>query len=297
MIPVADAVCEDGNNFFAYKEGFKSCGITLDGIDLEESGAPEAAGELAAWVREKGMEGTKKEIDESGSVSFEDLDLGLYLFVQDEAAEGHDLLRPFLVTVPLWNGEELIYDVEAGPKPGTAAGLAFAEFPVKKIFQTEGGTAPEDGTFSFCLSPDQADYPMPASEDSSADPITGAVSITHGAGSFTFGKIWFGLEDEGRTYTYEISEVPGADPRITYDRAVYKAVVEVQRNADSGNMECTVSIAGPDGKEVSEAVFVNICQNSPSLPQTGQLWWPVPLLAIAGILLFTAGKIISSRGR
>lgn len=34
----------------------------------------------------------------------------------------------------------------------------------------------------------------------------------------------------------------------------------------------------------------------PSLPQTGQLWWPVPLLAVAGMTLFAAGFALS-RGK
>ena len=31
--------------------------------------------------------------------------------------------------------------------------------------------------------------------------------------------------------------------------------------------------------------------SGPKLPQTGQLWWPVPLLALAGMLLFLLGWI------
>ena len=32
------------------------------------------------------------------------------------------------------------------------------------------------------------------------------------------------------------------------------------------------------------------------LPQTGMLWWPVPLLAVAGVALFLAGWIRHGRG-
>ena len=32
------------------------------------------------------------------------------------------------------------------------------------------------------------------------------------------------------------------------------------------------------------------------LPQTGQLWWPVPMLAGAGVLLLLAGLIQRRRG-
>ncbi|KIR03186.1 hypothetical protein P261_02001 [Lachnospiraceae bacterium TWA4] len=32
------------------------------------------------------------------------------------------------------------------------------------------------------------------------------------------------------------------------------------------------------------------------LPQTGLLWWPVPILACAGLVLFMIGWIIKRRG-
>ena len=33
----------------------------------------------------------------------------------------------------------------------------------------------------------------------------------------------------------------------------------------------------------------------PSLPQTGQLWWPVPVLICAGLLLFVVGMVLNRR--
>ena len=35
--------------------------------------------------------------------------------------------------------------------------------------------------------------------------------------------------------------------------------------------------------------------NEPTLPQTGALWWPVPLLAAAGLLLLTVGLLLRRR--
>lgn len=75
----------------------------------------------------------------SGRAVFEDLPLGLYMFIQETAADGYECVRPFLVTVPLWNGEELVYDVEAGPKPGTATGLAFIEPFAEKVLVVKKG--------------------------------------------------------------------------------------------------------------------------------------------------------------
>jgi hypothetical protein len=35
----------------------------------------------------------------------------------------------------------------------------------------------------------------------------------------------------------------------------------------------------------------------PTLPQTGQLWWPVPVLSAAGLLLFGLGWAWRAKGR
>jgi len=60
--------------------------------------------------------------------------------------------------------------------------------------------------------------------------------------------------------------------------------------------------AVPDGFTMSvtetESGFVvtNTCPNKSSkLPQTGQLWWPVPLLLIAGSAMLTAGILMKRR--
>ena len=37
--------------------------------------------------------------------------------------------------------------------------------------------------------------------------------------------------------------------------------------------------------------------DTPSLPQTGQLNWPVPVLACSGILLFAAGWCLNRKGK
>jgi LPXTG-motif cell wall-anchored protein len=34
---------------------------------------------------------------------------------------------------------------------------------------------------------------------------------------------------------------------------------------------------------------------TPALPQTGQFWWPVPLLAAGGMMLFVLGYVMRRR--
>lgn len=302
VIAVADAVYEDGNDLLVFKEAFDGCGLDLSGIGREESGAPGLAEELADWARKKGIEGREEEIDAQGRAVFKDLSLGLYLFVQKTPADGYESIHPFLVTVPLWDGEKLVYDVEADPKAGRAMGLASIEVPAEKVLKAESGSLPEGEIFTFRIVPHQKEYPMPAVEGALQDPETGAVLVTHGAGKFSFGKIWFASEDIGKTFAYTVSELPGGNSCITYDDALYRLTVEVIKDEASGRAVCRTSITGRDGKEVPGIVFTNLCsdpssQIPPLLPQTGQLWWPVPLLFLAGILLIGAGRFLGGRSR
>lgn len=308
IIPVADAVYEDGNNLFVYREEFAECGLDIARIEEEDNGAHELALELAAWASEKGIEGTEKEIDEQGHVQFEELPLGLYLFIQKTPAESYECLHPFLVTVPIWDGEKLVYDVDASPKPGTAMGLSFVEIPLEKVFKATKGDLPKGETFTFRMIPAKADYPMSAPEGGVTDPETGSVTLVHGAGKFSFGKIWFGEEDAGKSYLYKIGEIAGKNSRITYDKTIYTLKIDVVKNEETGKIECTLAIKDNSGKIVTEIVFTNTYEppstppgtpgkpGKPNLPKTGQLWWPVPLLAAAGLLLFAAGRI-RSRGK
>ena len=306
MIPIADAVADDGNNIFVFKEGFTDCGLDLQRIEAEENGAPTLAEELAAWASEKGIEGTDKAIDQAGKAVFEDLSLGLYLFIQNTPAEGYESVHPFLVTVPLRNGEELVYDVDASPKPGSAMGLLYIEPPVKKVFKAKRGTLPKNEVFNFRMVPGEKDDPMPAPEGVVPDQETGSITVKHKAGTFTFGKIWFSTEDVGKTYTYTISELGGKNSKITYDKTIYKLKVEIVKDEETGKIECKTSVTGNDDKKAEEIVFTNVYDTppgtpgkpgKPKLPQTGQLWWPVPILAAAGILFFGFGRIRSRNNK
>lgn len=58
--------------------------------------------ELAGWIiQSTTAEGTEKAIGDSGSVTFTDLEAGVYLIEQTEAAPGYEAFTPFLVVLPL----------------------------------------------------------------------------------------------------------------------------------------------------------------------------------------------------
>lgn len=158
-----------GDGEYVLTDEFSGCIVSLEDI----SGA-QAAQTLAEYAAIMDIEGVTQYADEEGSVCFPELEYGLYLLVQEQAAEGYSAVSPFLVTV---DG-----DVDATPK------LALE---------------PED----------------------------------------------------------------------------------------------TVPTAPPDTPETTEPEPTEPEPTEPRLPQTGQLNWPVPVLAITGLLVFMFGWYLNASGR
>ena len=108
---VADVVSENGNMVFDYTDDFADCTIPV--TDLESSRLPEALRRIA---RDKGLSGVTQSLGRDGKTVFSDLEIGLYLVVQHEAAPGYTRINPFLVSVPQNRDGHYIYDVDTAPK-------------------------------------------------------------------------------------------------------------------------------------------------------------------------------------
>lgn len=105
---------DDGNYSFTLTGDFAGCGKTLD--DLESS---ELAASLADYAEKAGLKGKTVTIGEDGSAAAKGLELGLYLLVQKQAADGYEAAAPFLVSVPMEENGTYLYHVDASPKVGT----------------------------------------------------------------------------------------------------------------------------------------------------------------------------------
>lgn len=108
---VADVVQDDGDYIFVLSSEFSGSNVSLD--DLESA---EAAKALASYAEAQQLAGVTQNIDDSGSVVFADLEIGLYLATQQQAAEGYLAFDPFLVSVPMVEDGAYVYDVDASPK-------------------------------------------------------------------------------------------------------------------------------------------------------------------------------------
>ena len=112
---VAEVKVENGaDHSFSYSEAYAECEV-----DISDLSRGALASELAEYTDKKDIAGIKLMINSEGKVKFEELELGLYLFVQEEAAEGYSAVSPFIASVPAKDGDSYVYDVDATPKIST----------------------------------------------------------------------------------------------------------------------------------------------------------------------------------
>ena len=115
------SVCRVGN--ITENNGDYSFTLVSDFVDsrvsLADPGSDRAAAELASFAEGRKMSMQTGEISEDGTIVFQNLEPGLYLLVQKDAADGYNEINPFLVSVPMLEGGEYIYEIDASPKVET----------------------------------------------------------------------------------------------------------------------------------------------------------------------------------
>ncbi len=102
---------QDGKYSFTPVDAFADCDANFS--DVQSS---ELAAELQGYAEKHEITGTTKNIGSDGTAVFSDLELGLYLLVQHDAADGYNRAVPFLISVPNVEDGRYVYDVNAAPK-------------------------------------------------------------------------------------------------------------------------------------------------------------------------------------
>lgn len=100
----------DGNYDFALVEELADSGVSLENLDDAQ-----LPGTLAALAPEKELPGLTAPIAEGRAV-FSDLELGLYVVVQQEPCRDFAPINPFLISIPRYENEVYHYDITAYPK-------------------------------------------------------------------------------------------------------------------------------------------------------------------------------------
>ena len=87
--------------------------------EFKDIQSPKLAETLAKYVAQKKLPPVTAKpvpIGKNGTAVFPNLELGLYLVVQETPAPGYEKSKPFLVSVPYLEDGVYVYDVKPGPK-------------------------------------------------------------------------------------------------------------------------------------------------------------------------------------
>lgn len=123
---VADAKEDNHNLVFEYVEELKSCEVSLK--NLKEENLSE---EINKCVSDKVV--GKSKVTENGKVTFDNLELGLYLVRQTNKVDGYSKISPYLVMVPVSNDSKWNYEVVSNPKTDI---IRVMDLSVKKVWAT-----------------------------------------------------------------------------------------------------------------------------------------------------------------
>ena len=119
LFKVADVIIDNGFKF-KVDDRFASAGEIPETSEELDNVNVDLADAMAEIAMDYDFDIAPQETDANGRVSFEGLEVGLYLVMQAARGEGENkyYLSPFLITIPYRNADgTLSYDVKADSKP------------------------------------------------------------------------------------------------------------------------------------------------------------------------------------
>ena len=217
---------------FTFTDAFAGCGAALDD--------PALTTVLDVYVQENATPVAKQVTDGQGTANFTNLPLGLYFVKQTGTVENYAACTSFLVTVPNYNDEGYVYDVNATPKTDIAK---LTSITIQKVWNTDESTSATDSVTVQLLK----------------DGVVIATAV---------------LNDENEW-------------RIVYT------------NMPESDSYSIVEVDIPQGfvAAYTQNGYIFTVTNSAFLIQTGQLIWPIPILALAGLCLIAVGCIVLRKTR
>lgn len=260
---------------FTLAGDFRSYPVSLE--NLTSSGWRALAQTLSAYVYRDGIRPlAQQETSRYGEARFSRLSTGLYLLIGEQYRDGSYIYtpEPMLVSLPGKSGERWDYQVEANCKFDSdkiPSGSETVTRKVLKVWDDEGyeGNRPSSITVLLLRNGTVVDTVRLNRQNNWRHTWTGLDA----------GYVWQVVEEgtpEG--YTVSVSR---------------EGITFVMTNSQIEEIpdEQTPEGGRPPGENTPplENIPDEPIPMGPSLPQTGMLWWPVPVLACAGLFLFLMG--------
>jgi hypothetical protein len=274
-----------GTTFTATAQ-FKAAKVELNG--LKTSAQWQAAANSLAVYAQNSANGVKPAAsgvsDGSGNAGFSGLASGLYLAVFTPVSIGGVTysFQPALISLPQWGSSGVSWDVAASPKGSS------------ETVVPGGGTTDITALKIWNASSDSARRPASITVELLRDGANAGTAVLSDTNNWRC--TWSGLSDK---YTWSVVETSVPDGyTVTYSA---DGTVIVITNTLTTTTPPTPTPSTP-GTDIPNPPVpgANVPTPTPTpttgtpgtpgkLPQTGVLWWPVPALAVCGLVLFGIG--------
>lgn len=293
---MSDAVHFTVTEDFQEASVFQEEGFSLEELDREKWGA--LCTTLSAFVAADRANATDSDpaiqptasgaVGETGTLKFEELDVGLYLLVGDRKSFGHYTYTPtaFLTTLPMLDTQkdEWVYDVVAsnkfsriyhGDSTPTPSYISKNVMKVWKDDDNAAGDRPQEVTVQLLCNGEVYD----------------TVTLNGGNG---WKNSWINLDSTAQWQLVE-QNVP-EDYTVMVEPNGNTFVVTNTYNTEIPD-DPVPRDPGKDNDGDTEDIFDEEIPLAPALPQTGVLWWPVQVLAGVGLFLFVLGWLDMRNGK
>ena len=248
----------DENANFTFEDAIAAYGVAMPD---DQAGYRALAETLSGYIARDGVTPTATAItDAQGKAEFGQLEKGMYLVLADRYTNPEDkmtyIFSPSLVAVPnSTDGNSWIYDVTISPKYTT----------VPPVPETPGETIDINVIKIWSGEANKDKRPTSVCAELICDGQVIDTVILDSTNNWR--HTWTEL-DATKTYNVTEKEVP-----MGY-------TVTIVRDGNTFTMN-----------NYSGDVPPSTPPNTPRLPNTGQLWWPVPILAGLGLAFIIAGKL------
>jgi LPXTG-motif cell wall-anchored protein len=255
----------------AFVPAFEAAGVTLSASGSADSWAA-AASTLESYVVAQTAGETPiapaatAQTDENGVALFADMADGLYLLVGSQVTVGQTVYTPspMLITLPAAGN----YGVRNEPvtvhvkNSSRTVEETFIDLSVLKVWKDDGKEAQRPAQVTITLYGDDEEF----------DTVTLSADNNW---SYT----WQGLSESVRWHVAETDVPEGYTVTTVQDGTTFVVTNTYAEETPAPSTTPTPTTTA-----------------TPKLPQTGQLWWPITLLAMCGLVVILLGLGLRKRG-
>jgi hypothetical protein len=281
---------------------FSGCASTLETYILEEENEGEPIEPIAEGVT-----------DEGGLISFENLDTGLYLLIGEEFTVDDDTFIPLaaLVPLPVMEADEgltynaLVYPkhkIESANVPNDDA----VSVSVKKVWEDEGYESERPESVDVVLFCDGEEFDIVTLDEENnwqyewqnlSEAHRWQLTEENVPEGYTMTSVENNYEFTV-TNTIQTTDTSEPDDSSEPDSSVPdSSVPDTSSVPDSSSTPVTTSTPGTTStpKTTTSTPKTSTPETSTPAPNTGQAWWTVSLLSLAGLVLIVLGRSLSNK--